>query len=908
MKPHTSWHLPSRAALGFALALATPAAVTADPTPPAAPPAVAVQPAQPVQPLHPLQAAQVAQVVQVPKPAPAATPRLLSVEVLQQYELARRKNIQSALKFIFADDPAYLAAYKQTGAPLSDQVVGPITLSFIARFWTYYNLDPAGSLTDASVDVMLKFAERLKARPEWRADLVSARFGHWIDQQTDRVELYRIRLAVDPVLLPPVLKRYHAVDFALVNGVDTEDEPLAIYWYGLTMEDLAAIGSQAVFPEKMLKPLAPLTAFTYATASDLAEDVRKALRPSGQDAAALIAQLERVAKTDDGYELTDDLLADLAKPTLLPPQLTKMFGDMIGMQYVRRSLFDQAMVQRLRIGLSACRAHLPHEEWMRRKTRLLSKEDMDALRATVNADGVDSAKADGARLGDRLYRLWDGLHCDQGGTDAAALQELYNRYSKLIAPYVRKLPDYKQAKPFLLTSNMCGCNTDKSKDEVFHFLPFWLGGPPQPTDFSLMSRLNYYGLTFDNNGDLAMGLTGQPIDDLFTGKNAEQLAFVSEARRHRVKVDWIVHRTDWRVWGAMKPRVRQALLARLSFNIVRMLSMPMTDLASRSVPWLSFGTTGVPTRGDGVTLYFDGYPPDQDSMALYAEFINDLRRRLTEGGFDLNIMLRHTEMGKGIYGYEKLSSVLQLGEEPEQPALYGWAQHNFKHAFGIPEGGQYVQPRYLVLLEEPTTEIKKQLRSEVEDATMGQARAALLRRMVPVVNFNGIAWAQLEDDLIYFDDNFGGVGFWPGTKQPEPDAAQVPAHGVARCGDLKLLEDCIQDHFRDPPGERDALACRFVCSYRLPLRFTLDILLIALAATVFAYVRWCDARPVIVKFYVAPVAAIAVAAAIFAGLMTCDPYLNNLGDGLLVPGVLVLALIAMYFYFRSILKERDARP
>jgi len=29
---------------------------------------------------------------------------------------------------------------------------------------------------------------------------------------------------------------------------------------------------------------------------------------------------------------------------------------------------------------------------------------------------------------------------------------------------------------------------------------------------------------------------------------------------------------------------------------------------------------------------------------------------------------------------------------------------------------------------------------------------------------------------------------------------------------------------------------------------------------------------------------------------------------LLIPGVLVLALIGMYLYFRNMLKERDARP
>jgi len=878
MKPHTSWHRITLAALGCALALAAPAAMTADPAPASPPPAVAVQPAAPAD--------------------------LLSVDVLRQYELARRLTIQNALKFIFSDDPAYLAAYKQSNA-LSDRVVGPITLSFISRFWLYYNIEPAGNVTNASVDALLQFAQRLRAHPEWRADLVSARFGRWIDLQADRVELYRIRLAVDPLLLPPVLKRYHDFEPARTSGIDTEDEPLSVYWYGLTKQDLAAIGKQTQFPPALLKSLAPLTDYIYDTPADLADGVRKALQPSGQDATALIARLEQLAKTADGYDVTEDMLEQLGQQPKLPPQLAKMFDNMIGMQYVRRSLFDQAMIQRLRVGLGACRAYLPKEEQIRRKAMLLSADDMAALHQAVDADGAEAA---GARLGDRLQALWEGKGCDQAGAENLPLTQLYERYRPLIAPYVRKAPDYKQAKPFLLTSDICGCNTDQSKDQVYHFLPFWLGGPPQQTDFSLMTRLNYYGLTFDDRGELRMGQTGQQIDDLFTGKNADQLAFINEARRHRVKVDWIVHRTDWRPWAGMKVQQRQAILSRLAFNIVRMLGTPMKDLGSKSVPWLSFGTSGVPTRGDGVTLYFDGYPTDPESVTLYQEFLHELRRRLTEGGYDLNIMLRHGELGRGIYDYETLAAIVPLNKEPAQPGLYDWAQQNVHQVLGIGAGGDYVKPHYLVLLEEPTADTKEKLRSEIEDATRGQARAALLRRLIPVINFNGLAWPQLEDDLIYFDDNFGGVGFWPGTKEPAPDAAKVASPGVARCGDLKLLDDCIQDYFRDPPGESDSLACKFVCDYRLPLHFTLYSLALALAATLFAYVRWCDARLVIRRYYVAPVAGLGVAAAIVTGLMTCDPVLNHLGDGLLIPGLLMIALIGMYFYFRSLLKERDARP
>ena len=875
MKTSLSWLFLSRALLGLALALATPAVMPADPAPPAAAPVAA-------------------------KP-PGARAHLLSVEVLQQYDPARRRAIQDALKTVFKEDPAYGTAYQQSDKPLSDQVVGPITLSFIARFWVYYNIEPAGSLTDASVNMLLQFAARLKARDAWRADLVSTRFGRWIDEQPDRVSLYRIRLAVDPLLLPAVLARYRLTLPA--SASDADSGPLSVYWYGLTQADLIALGTRPVFPAKLLKPLAKLTTYTYETAADLANDVRNELRPSGQDGTALIAQLNILAKTDDGYAVNDELLATLGETTVLPQPLVKLFGDMVGMQYVHRSLFDKAMIQRLRIGLDACPGNFSQEEEIRRKFRLLSQEDVDALRAALDAGSTTGADAS---LGKQLQAL-NQTYCNNSGERDQLLARLYDRYRSMIYPYVRKSPDYGNAQPFQLTSDLCGCNTDSMKHQVYHFLPFWLGGPPQKTDFSLMNRLNYYGITFDDSGALRMGGTGQPVASLFTGKNADQLAFVSEARRHRVKVDWVVQRSDWRQWTTVGDKARQAALKRLAYNIVQMLGTPMTDLRSKSVPWLSLGTSRVPVRGDGVTLYFDGYPTDTASVTLFHEFLDELRAQLAKGDFALNIMLRPADIGTGIYRYEKLSTLVPPLEVPTAPALYNWAEDNLQQAFSN-KAKEDVRAHLLVLLDEPTTDTKKLLRRKIEGATTGKDRVLLLRALVPVVNFNGLAWAQLEDDLIYFDNNFGGVGFWPSAKTPPADAAPDATPGVDLCGQNKLLDDCLQDYFRNPPGTEDTLVCKFICTNRLPLRFVLDILVLALAAAVFAYVRWCDARPVLRKYYLVPVAALTMAGVIFAGLMTCDPFLNHLGDGLLIPGVLILALIGMYFYFRNLLKERDARP
>ncbi|PHV15153.1 hypothetical protein CSQ90_19195 [Janthinobacterium sp. BJB303] len=832
-----------------------------------------------------------------PPPQPVAATRLLSVEVLQHYDRARQQRIQEALAYVFDGDAAYKAAYAETSKPLSDRVVGPITLSFISRFWLYYNIEPAGNVTEGSVDTLLQFVGRLKRHPAWRVDLLSAAFGRWIDRQPDKAELYRIRLAVDPVALPPVLARYHAE--APDTGVDAETTPLSVYWYGLTAPDLATIEAQPAYTPAVLRALDPLVDDgLFKTAAEFDEAVQATLKADGIDAAPLLPQLQAAARTEAGYELSQDVLETLQKQPQLPPQLAKLLPDLVGMQFPRRSLFDLAVIGRLRVGLGICRNNLGLAEQENQARLRLGEEDAQALLA-----GLDP------RLAAQLQQWSASGECTVEHREAAPLAALYDRYRPLFDAVVRKAPSYAQSKPIVLESDLCGCNTDNLQGEVYRFYPFWLGGAPQKTDFSLMSRLDYYGMTFDNNGELRMASDGRRIADLFTGAQARQLDFITAARRHRVKVDWVVHRTDWAQWPRIESKTRGAILNRLAANIVRLLETRMTGLPSSMLPWLSFGMTATPVRGDGVTLYFDGYPRDAASVTLYDQFIADLRQRLTVGGFELNIMMRHAELNHGIYRYDKLEAMVPIAPPNTQSALYGWARSKLRHTLGAePSADDFVQPRYLVLLGEPTTFSKKALREEVEQAIHGSGRMAVLRRMVPVINFDGQSWSQLEDDLIYFEQNFGGVGFWPGTKPNNADAGKTAVPGISRCQVSQLVEDCIQDHFRSPPGEADSVACKFICENRWPLRFALDVLAIALALAGIAYLRWCGVRPVLQKYYLVPLAGAALAAAIFVGLLICDPFLAHLSDGIVIPAALVLCMVAMYFYFRQMLKERDARP
>ena len=162
--------------------------------------------------------------------------------------------------------------------------------------------------------------------------------------------------------------------------------------------------------------------------------------------------------------------------------------------------------------------------------------------------------------------------------------------------------------------------------------------------------------------------------------------------------------------------------------------------------------------------------------------------------------------------------------------------------------------KLLVFLERPTTRSKKILRIRVENSFQGEERIQVLRAIVPVVppganaplepqQADGSAvasatsavnsYGQFHDDLVYFQDNFDGIGFWPAPAA----GATLPDGSPDRVGELvaaryyawapPLVPKRFQDLVRGPVDG----ACALVCPNRV-LFYILGIATAGLAAAV----------------------------------------------------------------------------
>ena len=235
----------------------------------------------------------------------------------------------------------------------------------------------------------------------------------------------------------------------------------------------------------------------------------------------------------------------------------------------------------------------------------------------------------------------------------------------------------------------------------------------------------------------------------------------------------------------------------------------------------------LPTRGDGVTLDFRGYPQDAVSVDLFNHFFNDLKTRLEAvGGSDyfVNILTSQAELGSGIYRYFNLLERVSGIQSNDAATSY---QH-----MDIRDD---MNTKILILLEEPTTQAKKQLRLAVENSGLyGTLRGIMLRNIIPVMAFDGHNWEQLEDDIVYFKDNFGGTGFWPipldGTPMPEVMSG--------RCEEMKSVTGCLVRHFQHEQrdGQPDSVLDRFVCENRMVFWVVLMVLT-ALSVALILYLR-----------------------------------------------------------------------
>lgn len=479
----------------------------------------------------------------------------------------------------------------------------------------------------------------------------------------------------------------------------------------------------------------------------------------------------------------------------------------------------------------------------------------------------------------------------------------------LMAPVIaeaRKPHPFRQDGRIQWHSDGCGCVRNMqlpgatlhpggwdSAGEVYGLFPLWQAGRPQRIDFSVLSSIAYFALPFDNEGRL---------HDTLDANDEDRLAFVTMARRHGTRVDWGIRHADWSGWAGRTRKEREAIFDRLAGDIEAMLLQTEAGWLRRLASRLTFGAVPIPTRGDGVTLYFPNYPEDDDSVAAFLSFHRRLGLRLEKVLGDVaavNVLFNFEQLGHGLYQCRHLYTM--MGPKDLDRDTLG---------------------KFLVLLNEPTGDSKKGLREKLENCATGRPRQELMQNVVPVIEYVTDNRAQLQDDIIYFDFNFGGIALWPhpvGTDMTAPDAAtDKPTDKVTEeqvAGDIRKLllgQDDYDVKADDPVDAGIDKVCTIVCPNRWLFRGLLFVMVLVFAGSLVA--RWasCRLRFVVASkplYFWAYLAGIVLPTLLlFLGLLYCDPAWERVREGNL-PFLLLAAVFLGYVIWLYVSTRREAsRP
>ncbi len=353
---------------------------------------------------------------------------------------------------------------------------------------------------------------------------------------------------------------------------------------------------------------------------------------------------------------------------------------------------------------------------------MLAKGDLDKLKKEIKSD----------QILEELKKLTEQgveyLFKDQFVSNLEA-SEVLEQYRYIIAEQAKKWHEFDESKEIKWSGKPRGCKRNFGDKVVYGFYPFWMAdGEAQKLDFSVLSRIAYFAVPFDSSGSISKRL------DL----TSERAKFMKEAWRHGTAVDLVIYQNNWPEGGT------ESMLDGMATEIDDLLNTKIERNFSDWIKYcITFGRYKLPTMGDGVTIFFDGFPhADSD---LFTEFIKILRTKLDKDKPDKD----KPDIYKGKY----LNIMLNMDEIGEYVISEGEG------------GGSYVDNvnLFLVFLNEPTKDSKKALRKNIEDELSGLLRRNMLRKIVPVIfptNANSDE-KQFYDDLIYFQDNFRGVGFWP---------------------------------------------------------------------------------------------------------------------------------------------------
>ncbi len=611
--------------------------------------------------------------------------------------------------------------------------------------------------------------------------------------------------------------------------------------------------------------------------------------PPAVDLARHLGAIRAVAVESRTLRLSDASLANLAADPeykLIPIFVVDALRPIEEVEYPTLELFEAAVNARiaarfLDLGEEARLSQRDAEH----NRGLKLPERIAALGAPPEyVTAVDRVRRDAGK--DEISRALRARLVSEIGKAAAA-------HRAAIVAAAWKSSDLRQPGPIDWKSNDCGCvQTDRlpggwveaggrrSSGIVYGLFPLWQAGREQRVDFSVLSTVGYFAIGFKDDGTL--------IDPLPTSDTDR--AFIREARRHGTRVDWVVRQVDWETWSGFGAEDLKKRFSALTRSLATMLNEPEPGWFTSLVDRLTFGAIPHIRRGDGVTLYFDHYPEDEMFVQAFGDFYRQLETEIakTHGSRGaVNLLIPRGALGKGIFQCDRLASLLYRGET-RRPEANG---------------------KFLVLLPEPTIDTKKDLRLYLENCLTGEHRRVVQQTIVPVVQYDGYSKDQLQDDIVYFDFNFGGVALWPHpvgidvAEEAQKAGDRVTAERIG--GDVRELLLQGGSEPRTVDARLDPI-CNVVCPNRAVFRGLFEAFVLVVFVSFIA--RWAScrlryvlaSRPLYFVLYMAFVALPTLV--LFLALLYCDPAWSRVREGN-IP-FLMLAIVFFVFVVRLYVNAR----
>jgi hypothetical protein len=389
--------------------------------------------------------------------------------------------------------------------------------------------------------------------------------------------------------------------------------------------------------------------------------------------------------------------------------------------------------------------------------------------------------------------------------------------------------------------------TDDLSQTTYGFYPFWQGagtpGAPNtvrrdilPVDFSVLMRMEWFGVTFSDAGRL-------DLDPFIHQRDSPVYRKLALARRFGTGVDLVVYRRESpETWLNMvsddAPGPGRDLIDYLSTSIANEVGTPLAGFLDNIQNWFPEAFRSSPTFWDGVTLYFEGYPYD-DPVALRAmvDLLHKLRSKLRAQEHYSNIWKTHkfplalnvvlpfcnlvTDLGgckppqdesnKLTMSYLRTLVPKTLGETDNPNSASGSSEDDIDE--------------FIVFLPQSTSTNKMALRESIERAFTSVAdkksldtgageyladwRKNMLRKMTYVLF--PATWklnldyrkpgSQFYDDMSYAQDNFWGIGLWP-SPVPGADDPKLAAdiRDVFKRTQTDLIDRWLAPLFAGIPG------------------------------------------------------------------------------------------------------------